>query len=285
MTAKKDLKNRIRERQAKTGESYTTARTHVLRDRDALLGKQPEGPERITAIVLKCNEQSLRIRELGQEEQVTFRCSSYDAWLIAPGQLVEVTLNKKWVWGGNPYASGKIERVWTDVAALNLEPLPLSDEGVVDLAEVYEPFEPGDPYYEMWTFFASTPRRDFEFHEIAWGAGVGVDPDDHDTCLVADAADIGAHDPGAARELLMEVLLADVRCIDAHVHLGNLKFDRTPQRRARYQSVNGRKALCAVSGSGRRPPGLRDYARFRASAACLGRQLSRPARHYCLGRI
>lgn len=30
MTAKKDLKRRIRERQARTGESYVTARTHVL---------------------------------------------------------------------------------------------------------------------------------------------------------------------------------------------------------------------------------------------------------------
>ena len=30
MTAKKDLKRRVRERQAKTGESYTAARAHVL---------------------------------------------------------------------------------------------------------------------------------------------------------------------------------------------------------------------------------------------------------------
>src|SRR5438067_1395515 len=34
MTAKRDLKRRIRERQAKTGESYTTARRHVLAARD-----------------------------------------------------------------------------------------------------------------------------------------------------------------------------------------------------------------------------------------------------------
>src|SRR5690242_10856808 len=34
MTAKRDLKKRIRDRQAKTGESYTTARRHVLAARD-----------------------------------------------------------------------------------------------------------------------------------------------------------------------------------------------------------------------------------------------------------
>jgi len=35
MTAKRDLKKRVRERQAKTGESYTTAREHVLAGREA----------------------------------------------------------------------------------------------------------------------------------------------------------------------------------------------------------------------------------------------------------
>jgi hypothetical protein len=35
MTAKRDLKKRVRERQARTGESYTTARSRVLADRPA----------------------------------------------------------------------------------------------------------------------------------------------------------------------------------------------------------------------------------------------------------
>jgi hypothetical protein len=37
MTAHRDLKKVIRERQKKTGESYTAARTHVMRDRAELL--------------------------------------------------------------------------------------------------------------------------------------------------------------------------------------------------------------------------------------------------------
>src|SRR5438105_576891 len=36
MTAKKDLKKRVRARQAGTGESYSTARRHVLGDRSAV---------------------------------------------------------------------------------------------------------------------------------------------------------------------------------------------------------------------------------------------------------
>ena len=39
-----------------------------------------------------------------------------------------------------------------------------------------------------------------------------------------------AGDLDAARELLMETLGADLRCIDAHAHLGNLVFDRSPER-------------------------------------------------------
>jgi tetratricopeptide (TPR) repeat protein len=38
MTGHRDLKKRIRDRQAKTGESYTAARAHVTRERATQLG-------------------------------------------------------------------------------------------------------------------------------------------------------------------------------------------------------------------------------------------------------
>jgi hypothetical protein len=38
MTTKRDLKSITRERQRKTGESYTAARVHVMRERAHLLG-------------------------------------------------------------------------------------------------------------------------------------------------------------------------------------------------------------------------------------------------------
>ncbi len=41
MTAKKDLKRRVRERQAQTGESYVTARRHVVAQ-----APEPESPKR-----------------------------------------------------------------------------------------------------------------------------------------------------------------------------------------------------------------------------------------------
>ena len=67
MTTHRDLKRIIRERQSKTGESYTAARTHVMRERAALLGGTDPGPVaqeavRLDAVVLKVNRQSARVR-------------------------------------------------------------------------------------------------------------------------------------------------------------------------------------------------------------------------------
>jgi hypothetical protein len=60
MTADKDLKKAIRARQEKTGESYTTARLHVLRARDENLDGKSFRKESIAGYVLKCNQTSIR---------------------------------------------------------------------------------------------------------------------------------------------------------------------------------------------------------------------------------
>ncbi len=225
MTDKSDLKNRIRARKLKTGESYTTARSHVLSARDSAREDKNQQTGQVTAIVWKTNERSMRVRILGEDGTTTLRTSSYDAWRVAPGQLIEVILTKRWTWCGDPYASGTVERAWTDVSRLELVPLALEDFGVMDLREHYESFHHPDPYAKMWDSFAATPRRSFEFEEVASGESTGVDPLE-DRYLVADAAEELARDPDRARELLMEALLADLRCIDAHGHLGFLAFDR-----------------------------------------------------------
>src|SRR5260370_42407953 len=60
MTAQSDLKKLIRERQQKTGESYTAARVHVMRARSERLGVPPDAeggaPGRVVAAGVKGNE-------------------------------------------------------------------------------------------------------------------------------------------------------------------------------------------------------------------------------------
>lgn len=267
MTTKRDLKSIIRERQHKTGESYTAARVHVMRERAQRLGipdephaaklqasephateppaievevvepetTEPEitGPQigqpqvRLEAAVLKVGTMSTaRIRILGGDEQITLR--SHDVFALAPGQIITLRVEKRWKYRGDAYVSGKIERARVDVGKLGLEPLPLSGGDLVDLRDHYEHVRDPDPYAPLWRKITAEPRAWYEMDGIAWGAFPDSDIDDSPTCDAAELAAAG--DLDGARELLMETLLRDLRCLDAHAHLGNHLFDRSPQR-------------------------------------------------------
>ena len=231
MTAHRDLKRIIRERQKKTGESYTAARAHVMRDRASLLGldedEQTTGePRRVDAVVLKVNQQSARVKILGEDGQVTFRSS--DVWEVVPGHLVTLAIEKRWTWRDDAYASGRIENPLIDVKKLGLVPLPLDGGDLEDLRAAYEPYEDPDPYAPLWRKLTANTRAWFEMDPIAWGAFPGSDGEHNPTRDAAELAEAG--DREGARKLLMEVLCTDLRCIDAHAHLGNLVFDRSPER-------------------------------------------------------
>lgn len=232
MTVHRDLKNIIRERQEKTGESYTAARAHVIRERDRLLhlaaneSPTPELPPCIDAVVLKVNQQSARVRILAEDRQVTFR--SRDVWKVVPGHLVTLVIDRRWTWRDDAYASGRIEDARIDAPKLGLEPLPLEDGELEDVASHSEPYRNPDPYAPLWRKLTAKPRASFEYDGIAWGALPGLDADENPTCDAAELVEAG--DPEAAREILMEVLCADLRCIDAHAHLGNLEFEHSPNR-------------------------------------------------------
>ncbi len=234
MTTHRDLKRMIRERQRKTGESYTTARTHVMRYRAALLAPEADAPTttepvRVDAVVLKVNQQSARVRILGEEGQMTFR--SDDVWgavPVVPGHLVTLVVERRWTWRGDAHASGRIENPRVDVAKLGLEPLTLDEGELEDVASYSEPYRRPDPYAPLWKKLTAKPRASFEFDGVAWGALPGLPADENPTCDAVELVEAG--DCEGARELLMETLAADLRCIDAHAHLGNLVFDRSPER-------------------------------------------------------
>ncbi len=231
MTAHRDLKRIIRARQRNTGEAYTTARAHVMRERAALLGIDEDAtvskkPVRVEAVVLKVNRHSARVRVLEDDVQVTFRSSNVRD--IVPGHFVELVIDRQWTWRGHAYATGRIENPRIDVEKLGLDPLPLNDGEPMDLRSIYEPHRDPDPYAPLWRKLTAKPRSSYEMDPIAWGAFPGADPEDNPTCDASELAEAG--DREGARELLMDVLCSDLRCIDAHAHLGNLEFDRSPRR-------------------------------------------------------
>ena len=69
----------------------------------------------------------------------------------------------------------------------------------------------------------------------------GEDPDDPDTDPILESVELKeAGDYGEARRSLMNLLLADLRCLDAHSHLGNLAFDHEPEKAIRHYEVGVR---------------------------------------------
>lgn len=240
MTVNSDLKKLIRDRKAKTGESYTTARVHIMRERAERLGAEDEPalgpPRRADAAVLKVNQQSARVRILGELEDVTFRSS--DVWDIIPGQIVTLVVQRRWVWRGDAYASGKVENARIDVAKLGLEPLPLEGGDLDDIASWSEPYELPDPYAPLWKKLTAKPRPSFEFDGIAWGALPGLEADENPTCDAAELAEAG--DQEGAIDLLMDVLCTELRCIDAHAHLGNWALERSPTRALAHYEIGMR---------------------------------------------
>jgi hypothetical protein len=66
----------------------------------------------------------------------------------------------------------------------------------------------------------------------------GEDPHNPDTDPILEAVDLNeAGDRRGTRRMLVNVLTADLRCLDAHAHLGNLVFNRDPDMAIRCYDV------------------------------------------------
>ncbi len=226
MTQQKDLKKRIRERQARTGESYSTARMHVLGEQMETLAPRASAPTRHEAVVLKVGSQSARVRIFGEEGEVTFR--SGDLYDVAPAHVVTLLVEKRWLWRGDAYASGKVAETRIDIPRLGLMPLALEGGEPEDIRESSEPCRGSDPYSKLRRMLTAKPRASYEFDKLAWGAFPGADPEDNPTCEAAELRARGRD--GEARALLMDALGRDLRVLDAHAGLGSMVFERSPER-------------------------------------------------------
>lgn len=121
-----------------------------------------------------------------------------------------------------------------DAAALGLVPLALRREGEWDPEEEYWG-EEGEPVDE-WArpIIARGKRPMFEMEQVIPGA----DPDDGDSDPIVEASERNeAGDREGARDLLMELLTQDLRCLDAHAHLGNHAFEHWPKLAFRHYEL------------------------------------------------
>ncbi len=205
-------------------------RQHKAKAADIDLG----GP--VELVVLSVTPNAARCRLLGGDRSITLR-PTHGLWELVPGEITVVRPRRQWNYAGHPYLSGEIGSTRLDAAALGLVPLALADRGVWTPGEHYWG-EKGEPV-EDWArpIIARGPRGAFEMEQVV----PGRDPHDFDSDPICESNDLkDAGDHVAAHRLLMELCRADLRCLDAHAHLGNLVFAHGPRDAIRHYEVGFR---------------------------------------------
>jgi len=193
----------------------------------------------VDLVVLSVKETAARCRVPGTERIVTLRCQ---AWRLIPGTIVTVRPRKQWTYAGHPYLSDEIEGSRVDVETLDLVPLELRDEGSWDPSEEYWG-EEGEPVPDWASaIVARGPRPQFEMEQVL----PGQDPNDPDEDPITRSNDFkDGGDGDEASRILMEVLESDLRCLDAHAHLGNIVFEHRPQQAVTHYEIG--KAIGQLS--------------------------------------
>jgi hypothetical protein len=195
--------------------------------------RDASGPVELAVLAVK--DGAARTCWVGSHEVLTLRTG--DLWKVVPGEIATVQPRRWWRYARHPYLSGDITQVRLDVPALGLVPLRLEPIDTWDPAEEYWG-EEGEPI-EDWAraIIAHGPRPAFEMEQVL----PGEDPEDPDTDPIIESNDLkDAGDVAGARRILMAVLAADLRCLDAHAHLGNLLFDGDPADALRHYLVGVR---------------------------------------------
>jgi tetratricopeptide (TPR) repeat protein len=189
----------------------------------------------VELIALSVKERAARCRLLGSDRVITLRASRL--WDVVPGEIVTVKPRKQWSYAGHPYLSGDIESSRLDARALGLVPLRLEAMGTWDSNE-HDWGDESEPV-EEWAkpIIARGPRPAFEMEQVLPGA----DPDDPFADPITESNDLkDAGDGAEAYRILMELCQADLRCLDAHAHLGNFVFDHSLKDAIRHYEVGVR---------------------------------------------
>ena len=210
---------------SETQKPSRPGRQHKAANDDIDLSK----PVELVALAVK--ERAARCRLLGSNRIISLRASRL--WEVAPGAIVTVKPRKQWRYAGHPYLSGEIQSTRIDVKALGLVPLGLEDMGMWDPNEEY--WGEDDPI-EEWAkpIIAHGPRPMFEMEQVL----PGEDPDDPFNDPITRSNDLNdAGERAEAVKILMELCRADLRCLDAHSHLGNFVFVNRPQDAVRHYEV------------------------------------------------
>jgi len=138
-----------------------------------------------------------------------------------PAEVFTLEVECTWVFGHTRYAKGLVTASRLDLPKLELEPLGLHEWDPWDPEEEAWLFEePDHPVYEEVRAAGARPR--YEMEQILPEDAVELRWEEDPILEAVELANAGAI--GDAEDLLGELLTADLRCLDAHAHLGNFEF-------------------------------------------------------------
>ena len=142
--------------------------------------------------------------------------------LPVAGEWFDLTVERAWRFGGTDYLAGTVERTWLDLGAVELPPLRLGHQVPWTLEAWLQQhdLELGDlaPAYDE--VIASPHRREVEMEQVLPEPFTPLELEEDP--IVEAAAWREAGDSARCEKLLSEMLRQDLRCVDAHAHLGNL---------------------------------------------------------------
>ena len=166
--------------------------------------------EPVELVALAVKKSAIRCRTLQSGIPVTFRKVRW--WV--EGEILTVLPEKLWRFKNTNYMSGKVESTRIDIPVLKLEPLRLNDPWPWDPEEEYWGEEPcpTDRYFEEIKRFGR--RTSYEMEQIL--------PFEDPITVANDLYQGGRIDE--AFRMMEGLLMADLRCRDAHAHLGTWDF-------------------------------------------------------------
>jgi len=132
---------------------------------------------------------------------------------------------KQWRYAGHPYLSGEILSVRIDAQALGLTSLRLEECGEWDPEDLWDEQDAVDEWAKA--IVARGPRPQFEMEQVL----PGWDPEGADDDPISRSNDLReAGEDSEAYRILADCCLADLRCLDAHAHLGLFAFENSPEQ-------------------------------------------------------
>lgn len=171
-------------------------------------------------VVLAVKKIAMRCRVVGSDEPITFRKVRNEV----EGEIITVKPSKLWRYKQTHYMTGEIESRMIDIEALGLKALALKNMWLWNPKDEYwgEAKEPLNKYLKPIIDYGS--RLSYEMEQVI----PFLTPENSDSDPIFEASEY--HESGDYQEALKiieMILTTDLRCLDAHAHLGNWEFNRT----------------------------------------------------------